>query len=92
VYVYFGLFLSYREALVEKHQLTYMPESDLLVLTEAGGFYPKFYGMVNIFGDIRSSNPGDYEGSNCHVWDDRKKLAFPPKYLTKHWTNLDQVF
>jgi len=48
--------------------------------------------MVNTFGDIRPSNPVDYEGSNCNFWDNRKKLGFPTKYLRKYWTNLDQVF
>jgi len=51
-----------------------------------------FLYIVYKCGDIRSSNTGDYEVTNCKFPHDRQKLSFSAKYLRKYWTDLDQIF
>jgi len=39
-----------------------------------------------------SSNPVDYEVTNCHFQDDGQKYAFLAKYPRKYWADLHQIF
>jgi len=44
--------------------------------------------IVFKFGEIRSSNPGNYSGRICNFSDARQKLAFGVTCLIKYWTDL----
>ena len=44
------------------------------------------------FGEDRSTNPKDLAASFCTFWDETQKSTHHPKYLSKCWIELHQLF